>query len=287
MNTFGSVGVAMVTPFHEDGSIDCETGQKLARHLVAQGADTILCFGTTGEAPTTHQPEKNEFVAAIVEAVGDQAFVMVGAGSNDTAHAVRMAKAAKDSGAHGLLVVSPYYSRPSQEGIYRHFAEIADATDLPVMLYDIPGRTGVKIGDETFDRIATHDNVVAVKDAAGSVPGGMAVARRTGLAYYSGDDDLNLAWLTAGAAGIVSVVGHVAAPIYRAMVEAVQAGDLARARELDAQAHPLVQAIMGTGQGAVMAKEALHLLGILPTPTLRLPLVRAPKEDVATLAALL
>lgn len=285
--TFGSVGVAMVTPFHEDGSVDIESGRALARHLVGQGADSILCFGTTGEAPTTHQPEKNAFVEAIVDEVGEEAFVFAGAGSNDTAHAVRMAKGAKDSGAAGLLVVSPYYNRPSQEGIYRHFATIADSTDLPVMLYDIPGRTGVKVSDETFDRIATHENVVAVKDAAGSVPAGMAVAQRTGLEYYSGDDDLNLAWLTAGASGVISVVGHVAASIYRQMVDAVDAHDLDTARELDRRVRPVVAAIMGGGQGAVMAKEALHGLGILPNAVLRLPLVNASEADRERLMSVL
>lgn len=276
--TFGSVGVAMVTPFHTDGSIDIETARKLARYLVDRGVDCIVLSGTTGEAPTTHQPEKNALVAAVADEAGNEAFILAGAGSNDTAHAVRMAKGAQDSGAHGLLVVSPYYSKPSQEGIYQHFLTIADSTDLPVMLYDIPGRTGVRVSDEVYDRLAHHPNIKAVKDAVGDIPSGMATARRTGLEYYCGDDDLNLAWLSAGASGVISVVGHVASQHYRNMVDAVDNRDLDRARQIDEYLHPLVSTLMGGG-GAVMSKEALYARGIIPTPTLRLPLVRATDEQ--------
>lgn len=277
----------MATPFAPDGSLDIGSARKLADHLVTEGADCLILSGTTGESPTTHQPEKDELVREVIAEVGERAMVIAGAGSNDTAHAVRIAKGAEKSGAHGLLIVSPYYSKPSQEGIYQHISAIADSTDLPVMVYDIPGRTGVKIGDETFDRLADNPKVKAVKDAAADLPRGIATSRRTGLEYYSGDDGLNLPWLTIGASGIVSVVGHVAAKRYRAMIDAVDANDLARARQVDEELHPLVSAIMGTGQGAVMAKEALAMMGVLPSPTVRLPLVGASQLELDALRRVL
>ena len=279
LRTFGSVGVAMVTPFRADGSLDSPRAAALARRLVDGGADTIVLSGTTGESPTTHQPEKNELVAAVVDEIGTDAMVVAGAGSPDTAHALRMVTGAVDSGAQGILAVTPYYNRPSQDGIYAHFMKIADASDLPVMLYDIPGRTGVKIEAETYDKLATHPNIRAVKDAVGSVSAGMATAGRTGLEYYSGDDELNFSWLAAGAAGVVSVVGHVAVSSYRQMVDAIDRYDLGAARQIDEDLRPLVRAIMGGGQGAVMAKEALTLMGVLNAPTVRLPLVPAREPD--------
>lgn len=285
--TFGSVVTAMVTPFHPDGSIDVETAQRLAVHLVDHGNDGIVLNGTTGESPTTHQPEKDALVHAVVEAVGDRAKIICGAGSNDTAHAVRIAKAAERTGAYGLLVVSPYYNRPSQDGVGAHIEAITDAVDLPVMLYDIPGRTGVAIGDELLDRLAAHPRILAVKDATGNVPAGFERMARTGLEYYSGDDDLNFAWLAHGASGVVSVVGHVDPRAYAEMVAAVDAGDLVAARAVANRVRPLVRAIMGGGQGAVMAKRALHLQGIIAAPTVRLPLVEAPESQVAELRTVL
>lgn len=285
--TFGSVAVAMATPFAPDGSLDTDSARRLAAHLVEEGVDCIVLSGTTGESPTTHQPEKDDLVRAVVAEVGDRAMVMAGAGSNDTAHAVRIARSAEKCGAQGLLIVSPYYSKPSQEGIYQHISAIADSTDLPVMVYDIPGRTGVKISDEVFDRLADNPKIRAVKDAAADLPRGIATARRTGLEYYSGDDGLNLAWMAIGGSGVVSVVGHVAARKYRAMVEALDAGDLAAAQRVDEEVHPLVEAIMGTGQGAVMAKEALAMMGVLPTPTVRLPLVGASQLELDNLRRVL
>jgi len=281
--TFGSLAPAMVTPFHADGSLDADAAQVLARHLVDQGCDTILVSGTTGESPTTHQPEKDELTLAVVEAVGDQAFVLCGAGSNDTAHAVRIAQSAQACGAAGLLVVSPYYNRPTQAGLVAHVRTIADSTDLPVMLYDIPGRTGLAFSDEALDDLATHPRVLAVKDATGGVLRGAQRMRRTGLAYYSGDDALNFSWLTEGASGCISVVAHVAAAHYRRLIDLVDAGRWDQARELSHALAPLVAAIMGGGQGAVMAKWALHLQGVLPDPAVRLPLVAPGAEDIAAL----
>lgn len=282
---FGSVLVAMVTPFHEDGSLDLESAQSMATHLVDTGCDGIVLSGTTGESPTTHGPEKEDLVRAVVEAVGDRARVMAGAGSNDTPHAVRMAQSAAAAGAHGLLVVSPYYNRPSQEGVAVHIETIASSTDLPVMVYDIPGRTGVAIGPECSARVTRHPNVVAFKDATGNHLTGTRRGRDTGAAVYSGDDGLNLAFLTHGGAGVVSVVGHVAADRYRRMVDAVDASDIATARELHYELLPLVDAIMGGGQGAVLAKVAAHELGVIASPTLRLPLVPPTREQRDALVA--
>ena len=275
---FGTVILAMVTPFHEDGSLDLDSAQRLATALVDGGCDGILVSGTTGESPTTHGPEKADLVRAVREAVGGRAKVMAGAGSNDTAHAVRMAQAAAEAGADSLLVVSPYYNRPSQDGVAAHIETIASSTDLPVMVYDIPGRTGVAIGPACSARIAKHPNIVAFKDATGDPIGGTRRGREVGMEVYSGDDGATLAFLAHGGVGIVSVCGHAIPEIYREIVDAVAASDLATALAAHNRAERVVEAIMGTGQGAVMAKLAAYLLGHIETPTLRLPLVPAPDE---------
>ena len=285
--SFGSVGVAMVTPFTPSGEVDYDAARALAVSLVDDGADLILLSGTTGEPPTTHTPEKQELIRQVKDALAGRAMIMAGAGSNDTAHAVRIGVASQEAGAEGLLINAPYYNRPSQEGVYRHINAVVEATDLPVMVYDIPGRTGVKITEETLARLAESPRVKAVKDATGDVEQGFRRMESTGLEYYSGDDGLNFAWLTHGASGVISVAAHADAHSWRQMIDAVDAGDLASARTLARSLRPLVHAIMGGGQGAVMAKEALHLQGRLPSPTLRLPLVRAEEAEVAALREVL
>lgn len=272
---FGTVIPAMVTPFHEDGSIDLDSAQRLAVALVDGGCDGILVSGTTGESPTTHGPEKEQLVRAVVEAVGERAKVMAGAGSNDTAHAVRMAQAAAGAGADSLLVVSPYYNRPSQDGVAAHIETIASSTDLPVMVYDIPGRTGVAIGPECSARIAQHPNIIAFKDAVGDPTAGARRGRDVGMEVYSGDDALTLPFMAQGAVGIVSVSAHAIPEIFRELVDAMYASDYAAALAAHIRGERVIDAIMGTGQGAVMAKLASYLLGHVETPTLRLPLVPA------------
>ena len=284
---FGSLATAMVTPMKADGSLDCESAARLARALVDDGCDTILLSGTTGESPTTHQPEKNDLTDAVREAVGDRAFILCGACSNDTAHAVRIGEGAQEHGADGLLVVSPYYNRPSQEGLRAHVLEVANATDLPVMLYDIPGRTGIAFSDGTLDALASHPRIKGVKDATGDVETGVDRMHRTGLEYYSGDDALNFAWMTGGASGFVSVVSHVAAAQYRRMIELLDSDQVWEARELSYRLRPLVRAIMGSGQGAVMAKYALWLQGVIDAPAVRLPLVGVSDSEVEALRAAL
>lgn len=286
-HAFGTVSVAMVTPFREDGSLDIDSAVALATRLVDEGCDSILLSGTTGESPTTHQPEKDILVREVKAAIGTRVRIIAGAGSNDTAHAMRIAQGAQAHGADALLVVAPYYNRPSQEGVYQHILSVAKATDLPVMLYDIPGRTGVQLTMDTLKRLAEHPQILAVKDATGDVAGGFIKMQETGLAYYSGDDALNFAWLAHGAKGVISVAGHVIASGLRTLVEEVKAGDLPAARAQALTQLPLINAIMGTGQGAVMAKEALKLLGVLPSATLRLPLVGASPSQISALAAVL
>lgn len=281
------VGVAMVTPFHPDGSVDYDAAANLAKHLVDQGIDHLVLSGTTGESPTTHLDEKEQLIKVVRQAVGEDLYITAGAGSNDTEHSVRMARSAEAAGADAILVVSPYYSRPSQEGMYQHFAKVAGQTDLPVMLYDIPGRTGVAIGDELLMRLAEIDNIVAVKDATGKVEVGARRINETGLAFYSGDDGLNYSWLTHGAVGVISVVAHVAGASYRKMVQLVENGDYQEALQVSLELEPLVKALMGGGQGAVMAKHALAEQKIIPTATLRLPLAPASEEEIAQLRAAL
>ena len=221
---FGALLTAMITPMTDDGDIDLDAAVALARHLADHGHDGVVLNGTTGEAPTTHAPEKAELVAAVVDAVGDRLTVVAGAGSNDTAHAVRMAEQASEAGAHGLLVVTPYYSRPSQEGVYRHTRAVADATDLPVMLYDVPGRTGVRYAPATLDRLAAHPRVVAVKDATGDTQAALGAIARTGLAWYSGDDGMLLQFLAVGAVGLVSMAAHVVGDQLAAVLAAHDGG---------------------------------------------------------------
>ena len=281
---FGAVLTAMVTPFDADGGLDLVAAQQLAATLVAQGHDGLVVSGTTGESPTTSDAEKDALLRAVVEAVGDTARVVAGVGTNDTRHTVELAEQAAKAGAHGLLVVTPYYNKPPADGLLAHFTVVADATDLPVMLYDIPGRTGVRIGTPLLLRLAEHPRVVAVKDATGDLFAGSEVMAATELAYYSGDDVLNLPWLALGAAGVVSVVGHVAGRQYARMVAAVDAGDLATARRLHTALIPAVRSIMGApSQGAIRAKAALQLTGVLAHRTTRLPLLPAPDADLPAL----
>jgi 4-hydroxy-tetrahydrodipicolinate synthase len=278
---FGAVLTAMVTPMTPDGAVDLAAAARLAKRLVDDGNDGLVLSGTTGESPTTHAPEKQDLVRVVVDAVGDRAAVLAGAGSNDTDHALRMAEQAAEAGADGLLVVSPYYSRPSQEGVYRHVAAIADATDLPVMLYDVPGRTGVRIAPETYARLAAHDRVVASKDATGDVYAAAKLAAATGLAFYSGDDGLLLPFLVHGAAGIVSVSAHAVAGPFAEVVRRFDAGDHAGALDVFLTTTPVIDALNGAGFQAVMAKAAVELLGITDNRFLRLPNVAATEDDVA------
>jgi 4-hydroxy-tetrahydrodipicolinate synthase len=271
----------------DEGAIDFAAASRLATHLVERGCDGIVVSGTTGEAPTTHAPEKVDLILAAKEAVAGKATIVAGAGSNDTAHAVRMAEQAAEAGADGLLVVVPYYSKPSQKGVIAHFQAVADATDLPIVVYDIPGRVGIRLAPATLDSLAEIDTIVAVKDATGDVAAAERSIARTGMAWYSGDDALNLALLKVGAAGIVSVVAHVSADRYRAMISAFDAGDLGAADAIEKELEPVVEAIMGTGLGAVTAKAAMQAAGVIPTRAMRLPLLALDDTEYDALVAAL
>lgn len=268
---FGRILTAMVTPFTGDGSLDLDGAQRLAAHLVDSGNDGLIVNGTTGESPTTSDAEKSELVRAVVDAVGDRAHVVAGVGTNDTRHSVELARAAERAGAHGLLTVTPYYNKPPQEGLYQHFTAVADASDLPVMLYDIPGRSGVPINTETMVRLAEHPRIVANKDAKGDLGRASWAIATTGLAWYSGDDMLNLPLLSVGAVGLVSVVGHVVTAELRALVEAYTGGDVAKATEIHQRLLPVFTGMFRT-QGVITSKAALAFQG-LPGGPLRLPLV--------------
>jgi 4-hydroxy-tetrahydrodipicolinate synthase len=275
---FGRVLTAMVTPFSEDDlSLDAEAAQRLAVHLVDNGHDGLVVNGTTGESPTTSDAEKERVVRAVVEAVGDRAFVLAGVGSSATRHTIELAQQAEKAGAHGLLVVTPYYNKPPQSGLYGHFNAVADATGLPVMLYDIPGRAGVPIASETLVRLAAHERIVAVKDAKDDLGASSWVMNRTKLAYYSGTDMLNLPLLSIGAVGFVSVVGHLVGPQLREMVEAYTSGDVTRATAIHRKLLPVYDAIF-KNQGAIMVKAALRLTGLI-SGAVRPPLVLATPQE--------
>jgi len=279
----GTVLTAMVTPFKPDGSLDLETAARLANRLVDAGCDGLVVSGTTGESPTTTDDEKIALLRTVLEAVGDRARVIAGAGTYDTAHSVHLAKACAAEGAHGLLVVTPYYSRPPQAGLRAHFTAVADATDLPVILYDIPPRSVVPIEWDTLRALAEHPNIVAVKDAKGDLHGGGQILAETGLAYYSGDDALNLPWLAVGAVGFISVWGHLAAGQLRDMLSAFQSGDVATARKINVTLGPLAAAQARLG-GVTLSKAGLRLQGF-DAGDPRLPQVPATPEQIDQLAA--
>ncbi len=279
---FGRVLTAMVTPFTPDGELDLERAAWLASSLVDQGNDGLVVSGTTGEAATTSDVEKDALLRAVVEAVGDRACVLAGVSTYDTRHSVELACAAEKAGAAGLLVVTPYYTRPPQAGIIAHVEKVAGSTDLPVMLYDIPVRTGTALTTATILALGRHPNVVAVKDAKDDLGATSAVLAQSDLAYYCGTDQLNLPLLAIGAVGMVSVVSHVVTPRLVELVQAYDSGDVTRARALHLQLQPLYTGMFRT-QGVILSKAALALTGA-PVGGVRLPLVDATDEQRAVLA---
>ncbi len=279
----GTLLTAMVTPFAPDGCLDIPAAVRLANHLVDAGCDGLVISGTTGESPTTTDAEKLTLLRAVLEAVGDRARIIAGAGTYDTAHSIQLAKACAAEGAHGLLVVTPYYSRPPQAGLIAHFTAVADATPLPVLLYDIPPRSVVPIEAETLRVLAAHPNIVGVKDAKGDLHAGAQLMAETGLVYYSGDDALNLPWLAMGATGFISVISHVAAGQLRDVLSAFASGDVTTARKINVGISPLCNAMSRLG-GVTMSKAGLRLQGIeVGDP--RLPQVPATAEQIDALAA--
>lgn len=277
----------MVTPMAADGSLDLAASAALAEHLVSDGSDGLVVSGTTGESPTTTDDEKDDLLRTVVAAVGGRAHVVAGVGTNDTGHSRELARRAAAAGADGLLVVAPYYSRPTQAGLVAHVRAVADETDLPVMLYDVPARSAVQFTTDTLVELAEHPRVVAVKDAKGDLQASTRVMAASDLAFYAGDDGMTLATLALGGVGVVGVTTHLLGPSFARLVAAVDAGDLATARAEHRSAQPLVDAVMTRLPGVVAVKAALHLLGRIPSPAVRLPLLPAAPDERAVLCAAL
>ena len=279
---FGRLLTAMVTPMRSDGSLDVDGAARLASHLVdKQGNDALVISGTTGESPTTTDAEKDALLRAVVEAVGDRAKVVAGVGTNDTHHTVELARAAEKAGAHGLLVVTPYYNKPPQAGLVAHFTAVADATGLPMMLYDIPHRAGTAIATETLARLSEHDRIVGVKDAKADLVGSAWVTRRTELAFYCGDDALTLPLLAVGGVGLVGTSTHLVGDRAKQMILAYERGDVTGALSLHRELLPLFTGIFRT-QGVILVKAALNQLG-LPAGPVRPPMVDATEAELAQL----
>lgn len=275
----------MVTPMTPDGELDVSGVAALVEHLVATGHDGVVVNGTTGESPTLSSTESITMVREVKAAAGDRLKVTAGVGSNNTAHAIEMAAQATDAGADGLLIVSPYYNKPTQAGLVAHTRALADAAELPIMLYDIPGRTATPFAVETLIALADHPRILAVKDAKGDLWASSQVMAATDLLWFSGADEQNLAHLAQGAHGVVSVVGHVAGHHYAEMIAAVESGDLATARAIHHRLIPVTNALMSTSQGAIMAKAALVELGVIDHATVRLPYVEGTAEHLEILRA--
>lgn len=279
----GAVHTAMITPMTADLEVDLDGAATLATHLIELGNDGLVVNGTTGEAPTTTDDEKSQLLRAVRAAVGPDVPLIAGVGTNNTRHSIELAQQAEAAGADGLLVVTPYYSKPSQEGILAHFRAVADATELPVMLYDIPGRSAIPINVDTLLRSAEHPRIVAVKDAKADLAAATAVLRASDLLWYSGDDALNLPFLSIGAVGFVSVAGHLIADRLRAMLEAFGSGDTARAASIFYDTEP-ISAGLFRAPAVSLTKAAMVLQG-LPAGPPRLPLLPADEEQTARLVA--
>lgn len=276
-NPFGQVLVALVTPFTADGEVDWNDVEKHIDDVVSQGADGIVVTGTTGETSTLTDDEKVKLVEVGKKVAGSRAKIIMGGPSNETAHAIELAKKSAHAGADGIMAVTPYYNKPTQAGVLTHFRMVADATDLPFIVYDIPGRAGIPVQYETILRLAKHPNIVAIKDAKGDFSEVSRVLNQTDLLYFSGDDANVLPHLAIGASGLIGVTANVAPAAYRALVNAVNAGDLATATAEHQALEPLVRAIMTHVPGTVATKYVLHGLGKISSPRVRLPLV-GPEE---------
>jgi len=281
---FGRMLTAMITPMTPGGDLDTDGAARLATHLVDDMRnDGLVVSGTTGESPTTTDEEKDRLLRAVIEGVGDRAVVVAGAGTNDTAHSRHLAHQAERAGAAGLLVVTPYYNKPPQNGLVAHFKSVADATGLPVMLYDVPGRTSTSIAAESLLQLAEHPRIVAVKEAKGDFGAGSEVMSATGLAYYCGEDMLNLPWLSVGAAGFVSVVGHVAGDRLHEMIDAYLTGDVTTAQRIHLDLLPVYRGLFRVSN-PIPVKAAIGLLG-LPGGPVRGPLADATPSQLEQLRA--
>ncbi len=277
---FGQTLVAMITPMLDDGEVDWKSTEALMDYLVSNGADGLVLTGTTGETSTLTDAEKLKLVEVGKSVANGRAKIITGGGSNETAHAIQLYKLSEKAGADGIMVVTPYYNKPTQAGVLTHFRMIADATDLPVILYDIPGRAGIAISHDTFHRAAKHTNVAAVKDAKGDLAQASRIMNETGLMYFSGDDANVLPHLSIGATGCISVTANIAPAAYRAMIDATNRNDFDAALKVHNSLEPLQRAAMTHVPGTVAAKYILDGLGLIASPRVRLPLV-GPEESEA------
>lgn len=282
---FGRLLTAMVTPFTASGDVDEKATAALAQNLVDRGHDGLIVCGTTGEYSTMTDEENENVFRIVKEAVGERAHIVAGVGSNDTNHTLHLASRAEAVGVDGLLVVTPYYNKPTQTGLEAHFRTVADAVKTPVMLYDIPGRAGIPITPAVYRSLASHENIVAVKDAKADFTAATEVMETTDLQYYSGDDGLTLPWMAVGAVGLVGVTSHVAPEAFRQLIDATVAGDLATAQKLHLELAPVIRAAMSRVPGCVAAKQILSWQGILDSPAVRLPHVLATDEETALMRA--
>jgi 4-hydroxy-tetrahydrodipicolinate synthase len=282
---FGQVLVALVTPMNAEGEVDWDATEKHIDYVISKGADGVVVTGTTGETSTLTDAEKIKLVEVGKSVSAGRAKIITGGGSNETAHAMQLYKASEKAGADGVMIVTPYYNKPTQAGVLTHFRLIADATDLPVILYDIPGRAGIPIAYETILRAAKHPNIVAIKDAKGDFAQASRVMNETGLLYFSGDDSNVLPHIAIGATGLIGVTANVAPAAYRAMVDATNANDFHKALTVHNSLEPLVRAVMNHVPGTVAAKYILHGLGHIGSPRVRLPLVGPEEAEAARIEA--
>ncbi len=280
---FGAVVTAMVTPFRDDHALDLDAARSLAAHLYERGSDSLVIAGSTGESPTLTHREKLDLFEAVIDVAKGNGKVLCGTGTYNTAETLELSREAEDLGADGLLLVTPYYNKPSQAGVRAHFETVASATDVPVMLYDIPGRSSIAIEPETMIRLAQHPNIVAVKDAKADFMAASRVMAETDLYFYSGDDGLTLPWMSLGAVGLVGVTTHVATRRFRELIDAINANDFETARKINVELLPVVRATMTRVQGAVAAKQILKWQGVLPNSIVRLPLVEPDEAEIVTI----
>ena len=282
---FGQVLVALVTPMNAEGEVDWPAVEKHIDYVISNGADGVVVTGTTGETSTLTDAEKLKLVEVGKSVAAGRAKIITGGGSNETAHAIQLYKASEKAGADGVMIVTPYYNKPTQAGVLTHFRLIADATDLPVILYDIPGRAGIPIQFETMLRAAKHPNIVAIKDAKGDFAQASRVMNETDLLYFSGDDSNVLPHLSIGATGLIGVTANVAPAAYREMVDATNRNDFHHALKVHNSLEPLVRAVMTHVPGTVAAKYVLSGLGLIDSPRVRLPLVGPEESEAARIEA--
>ncbi|MEK5324609.1 4-hydroxy-tetrahydrodipicolinate synthase [Aeribacillus sp. FSL M8-0254] len=287
MGMFGRISTAMVTPFDNNGNIDFQKTEKLVEYLIHHGTDSIVVAGTTGESPTLTTEEKLALFKHVVSVVNKRVPVIAGTGTNNTRASIELTKKAEQTGVDAIMLVTPYYNKPNQEGIYQHFKEIAESTHLPVMLYNVPGRTSSSIAPETVIRLSEIDNIVAIKEASGDLDNMAKIIEKTpdDFALYTGDDSLTLPTLSIGGDGVISVASHVVGDEMQEMIQAFLSGDVEKAGSLHRRLLPLMKELF-KAPNPVPVKAALQIKGLDVGPV-RLPLVPLTTDERTSLAAVI